>query len=112
MCRLTFILFYTLSVFLSIQVTQINTNNNSNLQSNYGLTEWAKSAPRVYFPLSLEGKQLPGSWTLEIHETTMETIYKLYIYINMQPCQKNMHDFNHKKPENNATFLMERKFST
>lgn len=89
MCRLTF-------QFLSIQVTQINTNNNSNLQSNYGLTERAKSALRIHFPLSLEGKQVPGSWTLEIHKTTTETIYKLYIYINMQPCQKTCLTFTTK----------------
>lgn len=57
-------------------------------------------------------KTVLGSWTLEIYETTMETIYKLLICINMQPCQTNMLDFNHKKPENNATFLMGRDFST
>lgn len=100
-------LIYTMfSLFLSIQVTQLSTS-----KYHYSLNKWAKNFSQENpFPFLLKEDSYQAAKILEIHKTTMETIYKLFICINMQPCQTKMLDFNPKHSENNASFLMGRHF--
>lgn len=97
-------------LFLSIQVTQLSTSNNSNLQSNINTASLneQKLLPRISFSLSSEGRQLAAKnfGNSQNYDGNNLQAFHLHKHADL----KKMLDFNPKHSENNATFLKGRHF--